>query len=331
MKFIDKKNIRIKAGNGGDGFISFLKSSIYTPAGGDGGDGSDIYLDVDYNLKTLFNINNFYYGENGKSGGAQNKNGSKGKDIIIFLPKNTKVTLNKEVIQVNNRIKILSGGKGGFGNAKLTKILKSKTPKEKLDPEMKLYKANKGEESPIYDLNIEMEFASEVGLLGKPSSGKSTLISKMTNFKAKIGAYDFTTLEPSLAIANIDDVRKFTMLDLPGIIKGAAMGRGKGDEVMEFILKTKVILHIIDFGTSYKNPINDFQEINHEIQLYSNKMDNTEQIVIANKMDIFGSRIKLKEFKLKFPKIKVIPIVAIENKGIFHLMEFLWKKINNKR
>ncbi|CAM9153525.1 GTPase [Mycoplasma marinum] len=329
MKFIDKTNIKVRAGHGGDGFVDFMNNANKSSAcGGDGGKGGDVFIDVDPWLRTLSDIRKNQFARKGEKGGSAGRNGSAGKDLIIFVPKNTKITIDKKEFFIpEGKTKLFSGSSGGFGNQKLTKIYKSNTPLEEIDPKHKIYEFGKGEQAQLHNIDLEMEFISEVGLLGKPSSGKSTLISKMTNYKAKIGAYDFTTLKPALAIADIDGRRKFAMLDLPGIIKGASFGRGKGDEIIKYIMKTKVILHIIDFGSSYKEPIKDYVEINNELFNYSNKFNKIQQIIVANKMDMKSARTKLKIFKLKYPNIKIIPIVALENKGVAHLMEYIWAQI----
>ncbi|NQZ66088.1 MAG: 50S ribosome-binding GTPase [Mycoplasmatales bacterium] len=327
MKLIDKIKVKIKAGNGGNGVVSF--SRLGAPSGGDGGKGGDIFFDVDKELRTLSYLKSTYLAENGENASHKKPNGKNGEDLIIYLPLNTKIKIdNQKELIIKKRIKILNGAKGGFGNEKITNIYKSKLEKEKWKETKKIYEAEKGEKSKFHIAEMEVELLSEVSLLGKPSAGKSTLISKMTNYNAKVGAYDFTTLEPALAMAVIDQKRRFAMLDLPGIIKGASIGKGHGDQVIEYILKTKIILHIIDFGSKNKKPLDDFEETNNEIFSYSPKLKSIEQIVVANKMDLEGSRIKLKRFKLKYPNIKIIPIVALDSKGTKHLMEYIWKRIN---
>lgn len=318
--FIDEVIIKVKAGNGGDGVTSFRREKFVPnggPDGGNGGKGSNIIFKVDEGLNTLldFKYNKFIKGESGKHGSGKKQSGKSAEDLTVKVPLGTTIIdldtnlLIGDLTKKDEEVLVATGGRGGRGNAAFANHYNTA-------PEI----SEHGEEGELRNIKLELKLIADVGLVGLPSVGKSTLLSKISKAKPKIADYHFTTLSPNLGVVRTLDGRTYTVADLPGLIEGASKGLGLGDKFLKHIERTRLIAHIIDMsGIEGRNPYDDFITINKELEAFSNKLKNKTQIVIANKMDMPNSKENLLEFK-KQVDIKVYEISAINNMGIDKLL-----------
>ena len=314
--FIDEVSIEVHAGNGGDGCCAFKREKYLPmggPFGGNGGRGSNIIFKVDEGLRTLLDLryNRIIKGKKGENGQGKNQNGKNSEDVIIKVPQGTVVTdLDTGFIVADLKNKddtciVAKGGRGGRGNTAF---------KTQSNPAPNF--SENGEPGEVRYLKVELKMLADVGLVGLPSVGKSTLIAATSNAKPKIAAYHFTTLTPNLGVCKDRNGRSFVMADLPGLIEGASKGEGLGDRFLRHIERTKVIAHIIDMsGSEGRNPYDDYVVINNELKEFSDKLLNKPQIIIANKMDVEGAKENLKEFKKKV-KAPVYEISAIFSEGL---------------
>ena len=310
--FVDEVIVKLIAGNGGDGCCAFRREKYIEmggPFGGNGGSGSDIIFEADKNLRTLIDLryNKIIKGNKGQNGMGQNKNGKSADDIIIKVPCGTVVTDMDTNIPVcdlkedKERFIVAKGGRGGRGNTAF-KTQSNTAPNY----------CEKGEPGEERHLKVELKLLADVGLVGMPSVGKSTLLSKISASRPKIAAYHFTTLNPNLGVVKTSDNRSFVVADLPGLIEGASLGGGLGDKFLKHIERTRVIAHVIDMsGYEGRNPYDDYVTIKKELKDYDEKLDKREELIIANKMDIDGAEKNLEEFKKKVPDVKIFPISAI--------------------
>ena len=314
--FIDEAIIKVIAGRGGDGCTAFRREKYVEmggPYGGNGGHGSNIIFMVDTGLHTLIDLRymKLIKGEKGSNGLGKNQNGKGANDIIIKVPQGTVITdldtglIIADMKNNNDSVVVAQGGRGGRGNTAFkTQNNPCPTFSENGEP---------GEEKV---LKIELKLLADVGLVGLPSVGKSTFLSKISKAKPKIADYHFTTLSPNLGVVKTIDNRSFVVADLPGLIEGASEGAGLGDKFLRHIERTKVIAHIIDMsGIEGRNPYDDYLVINKELENFSEKLIKKPQVVIANKMDMENSKKNLEEFKKKV-KCEVLEISAINNEGI---------------
>ena len=314
--FIDEVSIEVHAGNGGDGCCAFKREKYMPmggPFGGNGGRGSNIIFKVDEGLRTLLDLryNRIIKGKKGENGLGKNQNGKNSEDIIIKVPQGTVVTdLDTGFIVADLKNKddtciVAKGGRGGRGNTAF---------KTQSNPAPNF--SENGEPGEVRYLKVELKMLADVGLVGLPSVGKSTLISVTSNAKPKIAAYHFTTLTPNLGVCKDRNGRSFVMADLPGLIEGASRGEGLGDRFLRHIERTKVIAHVIDMsGSEGRNPYDDYVVINNELKAFSEKLLTKPQIIIANKMDLEESKENLKEFKKKV-KEPIYEISAIYSEGL---------------
>ena len=314
--FVDEVIINVKAGNGGDGCTGFRREKYVPmggPAGGNGGKGASIIFKVDLGLKTLLDLRykKLIKAPKGENGLGSNKNGKNAEDVIIKVPQGTTVTdmdtglILADLTKPNDEVVIAKGGRGGRGN---TAFATHNNPAPNF--------SENGEPGEERRLKVELKLLADVGFVGMPSVGKSTLISKISKAKPKIAEYHFTTLSPNLGVVKTKDGRVFVAADLPGLIKGASLGEGLGDKFLRHIERTRVIAHIIDMGsTEGRNPYDDYVLINKELEEFNSKLLEKPQVIIANKMDMDGARENLEEFKKKV-KEKVFPISALNNEGI---------------
>ena len=314
--FVDEVIINVKAGNGGDGCTGFRREKYVPmggPAGGKGGKGASIIFKVDLGLKTLLDLRykKLIKAPKGENGLGSNKNGKNAEDVIIKVPQGTTVTdmdtglILADLTKPNDEVVIAKGGRGGRGN---TAFATHNNPAPNF--------SENGEPGEERRLKVELKLLADVGFVGMPSVGKSTLISKISKAKPKIAEYHFTTLSPNLGVVKTKDGRVFVAADLPGLIKGASLGEGLGDKFLRHIERTRVIAHIIDMGsTEGRNPYDDYVLINKELEEFNPKLLEKPQVIIANKMDMDGARENLEEFKKKV-KEKVFPISALNNEGI---------------
>lgn len=314
--FIDEAVIKVIAGRGGDGCLAFRREKYIQmggPYGGNGGHGSSIVFKVDTGLHTLIDLRymKMIKGDKGENGSGKNQNGKNANDVIIKVPQGTVITdmdtglIIADMKGVNDEVVVAKGGRGGRGN---TAFKTQSNP----CPEF----AENGEPGEERILKIELKLLADVGLVGLPSVGKSTFLSKVSAAKPKIADYHFTTLNPNLGVVKTKDNRSFVIADLPGLIEGASDGAGLGDKFLRHIERTKVIAHIIDMGSAEgRDPYDDFVTINKELENFNKKLIKKPMIVIANKMDMPDAEDNLVKFKKKV-KCEVYPISAINSEGI---------------
>lgn len=330
--FADTAEILIKAGNGGNGLVSFRRE-IYVPAGGpdggDGGKGGDIVFAVDPEVSTLadFKFKRKYFAENGGDGKAKKCSGKNGADLVIGVPEGT-VVRDKESGLVladmtgeKKRVVVAKGGNGGFGNTHFA------TPVRQA-PQF----AKSGIKTMEQTVTLELKMIADVGLVGFPNVGKSTILSRVTSCKPKIANYHFTTLQPNLGVVFMGEGRSFVMADIPGIIEGAWQGQGLGHDFLRHIERTRLIIHVIDVsGSEGRNPIDDFNDINNELKLYSDRLAGLPQVVAANKCDIVYDSEKKDEFLsyLKERGVKCFEISAATGQGLTPLMQYVEKRIKD--
>ncbi len=319
--FVDDVKLLIKAGNGGNGAVSFRHEKYIAkggPYGGDGGKGGSIIFVGDEGLTTLldFKFKKKIVAQNGENGMTKNCFGKDAQDVFVRVPIGSVVyDLNNNIViaditKHNQQAVIAKGGKGGRGN---TSFATARIPA----PEF----AENGEPGEEKEIRIELKVLADVGLVGFPSVGKSTLISICSACKPKIADYHFTTLAPNLGAVRVKDGRSFIMADLPGLIEGASNGAGLGFQFLKHIERTRVIVHIIDMsGIEGRNPIEDYQKINHELETYNDKLMLRPQIIVANKMDIPEAKENLIKFKEYYPELNVIPISAYTKENLEALL-----------
>ncbi len=331
--FADSAKIYIRSGKGGDGHVSFRREMFVAaggPDGGDGGKGGDLIFEVDEGLNTLsdFRFTKKYCAGDGESGSKQRCHGKDGEDLVIRVPEGTviKDTETGKVIadmsHGNRRQTILKGGRGGKGNQHYA------------TPTMQVPKyAQPGQSSRELNVTLELKVIADVGLVGFPNVGKSTLLSRVTNARPKIANYHFTTLNPNLGVVDLEGADGFVIADIPGLIEGASEGIGLGHEFLKHIERTKVIIHMVDAAsTEGRDPIEDINTINGELAAYNEELIKRPQVIAANKLDVlYGEEEEQVIQKLKEtfePQgIKVFPISAVSGKGIkellYHVREML--------
>lgn len=325
--FVDEVVIKVIAGKGGDGCTSFRREKYIPnggPNGGNGGKGSSIIFKVDEGLRTLLDLKyqKEIKGHKGENGKGSNMNGKNAEDIIIKVPIGTVVKdldtnlIIGDLTKKNDELVVASGGRGGRGNTAF-KTHSNTAPNF----------SENGEPGEEKTLKIELKSLADVGFVGMPSVGKSTLLSKISAAKPKIGSYHFTTLVPNLGVVRTIDGRSFIAADLPGLIEGAAEGAGLGDKFLRHIERTKIIVHIIDMsGIEGRNPYEDYITIRNELKSYSEKLANKEEIIVANKMDMPESIKNLKEFKKKV-KSEIYEISGLTGAGIDDLLVTVANKL----
>jgi len=314
--FIDEVILEVHAGDGGNGCIAFRREKYIPmggPYGGNGGKGANIVFKVDTGLHTLLDLRyqKIIKGTRGEHGMGKNQNGKSREDLVIKVPQGTVITdMDTNLILADLKEKdssaiICEGGRGGRGNTAF---------KTQTNPAPNF--AENGEPGEIKKIKVELKLLADVGLVGLPSVGKSTLISMVSHSKPKIAAYHFTTLTPNLGVCKDKKGRSFVMADLPGLIEGASDGEGLGDKFLKHIERTKVIAHIIDMGSQEgRDPYDDYCIINKELASFSEKLLKKPQIVIANKMDIEGAKENLEKFK-KQVDVEIFPISAMQQEGL---------------
>ena len=324
--FTDYVKITAKAGNGGNGAISFRREKYVAaggPDGGDGGKGGDIYFEVDPDSNTLidFRYKKKFKAENGKNGEGAHKYGKSGEDLYIKVPIGTIVRdaeTNKVLADLSNpgqKALILSGGRGGKGNSHFATSTRQ-APRFAQDGE-------KGKEK---ELILELKLLADVGLIGFPNVGKSTFLSMTTSATPKIADYHFTTLEPNLGVVKTDYGDSFVIADIPGIIEGASEGTGLGIQFLRHIERTRLLLHVIDVsGSEGRDPVQDFYTINEELKKYSEKLSKRKQVIVANKIDVMQDEELYKNLEkvAKENNMDIFKISAATGKGISELMKYV--------
>lgn len=323
--FADRAKIFIKSGKGGDGHVSFRRELFVPdggPDGGDGGKGGDIIFVVDKGMNTLYNFRHVrkYVAESGEEGGKKNQHGKSGEDLIIKVPEGTVIKefeSGKVIADMsgdNTRQVVLKGGRGGKGNQHYATAT-MQAPKY----------AQPGKEAQELYVTLELKVIADVGLVGFPNVGKSTFLSRVTNAKPKIANYHFTTLNPNLGVVDLEGTPGFVIADIPGLIEGAADGVGLGHDFLRHIERTKVIIHMVDAaGVEGRDPVEDINAINKELEKYNASLLDKPQIIAANKIDaIYGETNEvIDKIKEAFADkgIDVFPISAVSGKGVKELL-----------
>ena len=318
MKFIDKVNIYVEAGKGGDGVVAFRREAYVPkggPAGGDGGKGGSIIFEATTSLSTLldFRYHREYKARSGEQGMAKKMHGADAADMILKVPVGTVIydedtgKILADLTQDKQRAVIAKGGRGGRGNARFAT---SRNPAPTI--------CERGEPGEKHNLVCELKLLADVGLVGFPSVGKSTFLSVVTRAKPEIADYHFTTIVPNLGVVQAKDGRSFVMADLPGLIEGASQGKGLGHQFLRHIERCRVIVHVVDMGaTEGRDPYDDYVAINKELGEYKYRLLERPQIIIANKMDEPGADENLKAFKEKIgDDIPVFPVIALIHEGV---------------
>ena len=320
--FVDQVKIYVKGGDGGNGMVAFRREKYVPkggPAGGDGGKGADVVLQVEEGLRTLmdFRYKRHFKANRGEHGMSKNQHGRNAESMIVKVPPGTIIKdIKTEEILADltvhgQQFVVAKGGRGGRGNSRFA------TPSNPA-PEL----SENGEPGQERDIILELKVLADVGLVGFPSVGKSTLLSVVSAAKPKIAEYHFTTIVPNLGVVETDDNRSFVMADLPGLIEGAHQGVGLGHQFLRHIERTRVILHVIDMaGTEGRDPYEDFKVINQELSEYNLRLTERPQIVVANKMDMPDAEENLEKFKEQVgDEVKVFPISAITRSGLRDLL-----------
>ncbi|EAG5722604.1 GTPase ObgE [Listeria monocytogenes] len=320
--FVDQVKIYVKAGNGGDGMVAFRREKFVPnggPAGGDGGKGADVVFVVDEGLRTLvdFRFKRIFKAEHGEHGMSKSMHGRGAEDLVVKVPQGTIVKdidtgeIIADLVAHGQRAVIAKAGRGGRGNKRFA------TPANPA-PEL----SENGEPGQERNVQLELKVLADVGLVGFPSIGKSTLLSVVSAARPKIAAYHFTTIVPNLGMVDAGDGRSFVMADLPGLIEGASQGVGLGHQFLRHIERTRVIVHVIDMsGSEGRVPYEDYMAINNELEQYNLRLMERPQIIVANKMDMPDAEENLNEFKTKIAEdIPVFPISAVTKTGLRELL-----------
>jgi GTPase len=320
--FIDRATIHLTAGNGGNGCLAFRREKFVPkggPSGGDGGKGGDIYMECSERVNTLlhFQYKRIFKAQRGRHGEGDNRHGKDGEDVIILVPPGTQVfkepehELLRDFAVPGDRLKIASGGKGGRGNARFATST-NQAPR-RVEP---------GQFGEDLELSLSLKLIADVGLVGFPNVGKSTLISRISSAKPKIADYPFTTLEPHLGVVRVDEYRTFVVADIPGLIEGAHEGHGLGDQFLKHVERTRVLVHLIDVSNTTRDPLVDFKAIVKELELFNPQLLERKQLVVASKMDVLEDPKKISRLKsmCRRRKLPFLTISAVTGEGLKELI-----------
>ena len=324
--FVDIAEIYIKSGKGGDGRVSFRREKYVPdggPDGGDGGKGGSIYAVVDSGMRTLmdFRYKRKYQADSGENGGKKKCFGKDAEDLIIKVPAGTLIKdkatgrIIADLVEAGEKQLLVKGGSGGKGNTHFTTSVRQAPTFAQ--------QGRKGQEMTIV---LELKMLADVGLVGYPNVGKSTLLSVLTKASPKIANYHFTTLKPNLGVVEVIKGKSFVLADIPGLIQGASQGIGLGHEFLRHVERTKLLVHVVDVsGVEGRNPIEDFENINSELKEYDPRLGEKVQVVAANKIDILYDEDMYQDFlkKMEAMNIKVFPISAATNQGVTELMQYV--------
>ncbi len=332
--FVDHVEIEVKAGDGGNGAVTFRREKYVPhggPNGGDGGRGGDVIFEVDPHLSTLldFRFHRHYKAQRGVDGSGKDCYGKHGDDLIMKIPPGTAVydsdsgQLLADLTALDARQVVLKGGSGGRGNAHFANSVRQ-APKF----------AEQGEPGEVRNIRLELKLLADVGLLGYPSVGKSTLIAAVSAARPKIADYPFTTLIPNLGVVSIEPQKSFVMADLPGLIEGASEGIGLGHQFLRHVERTRLLVHILDVGgLTGRDPLEDFRIINRELELYSDRMSKLAQVVALNKMDMVTDTTEVDSLqsKLEIEGHHVFRISAATHDGLKPLLYYVWDRLEEVR
>ena len=328
--FVDEVTIDLIAGDGGNGCMAFRREKYVEmggPFGGNGGKGSNIVFAVDEGLNTLLDLRykKLIRGNKGANGEGKGKHGANAEDVIVRVPLGTVITdaetglVIADLVKKDDSVIAAYGGRGGRGNIAFA---------TRSNPAPSF--AENGEPGEVRRVKIELKLLADVGLVGMPSVGKSTIISKISASKAKIAAYHFTTLSPNLGVVKTKDNRSFVVADMPGLIEGASLGGGLGDKFLRHIERTRVLAHVIDMSAwEGRDPYSDYTIINKELESFNKKMMLKPQVIVANKMDVPGAKENLEEFKKKVKDVEIFELSAMNNEGMDNLLIHLADMLDN--
>lgn len=327
--FIDIAKIELKAGKGGDGCVSFRREKYEPdggPYGGDGGDGGSIIFISDESVRTLmdFRYKKHYFAQNGENGRTKKQYGKKGEDLIIKVPIGTLVKdyeTDKVIYdfkEKDDKFIIAKGGKGGKGNARFA--TSTRQAPRFAQP------GTKGEQRVI---NLELKLIADVGLIGLPNVGKSSLLSILSDAKPKIANYHFTTLEPNLGVCRVEENKSFVIADIPGLIEGASSGVGLGFEFLKHVERTRLLVHVLDVsGIEGRDAISDYETIYKELKLYNENLKNKKEIIVLNKIDLLSSDENIKKAKEYFKDKTVLELSAVTKMGIKELKYKIYDELS---
>ncbi|MHC4706114.1 MAG: GTPase ObgE [Planctomycetota bacterium] len=329
--FIDEAKIWVKAGDGGSGCVSFRREKFIPrggPDGGNGGRGGHVYFQSAENLDTLLDFagKHHWRAQNAQAGSGNNKHGANGQDLIVNVPPGTLIydldldLLLKDLNKAGIKVRVCRGGRGGKGN-KAFATPTNQTPRN----------AEPGKKGQQRNLRLELKLIADVGLVGMPNAGKSTLISRCSAARPKIADYPFTTVEPVLGIVELTDFRRFVLADIPGLIEGAHSGAGLGFEFLKHIERTRIIVHILDImPTDGSDPAENYCAIRRELEQYSKALAQKAEIIAANKTDLDPDGKTVKDLRDRLNKT-IHPISAVTGSGIRELTEQLWQKLEQTK
>ncbi|RIV29158.1 GTPase ObgE [Alicyclobacillaceae bacterium I2511] len=319
--FVDTAKVYVKGGDGGNGIVSYRREKFVPlggPAGGDGGRGGDVVFVVDPGLRTLidFRYQKHFKADRGQHGKPKNQYGKGASDLVVKVPPGTVVKdadsgkLLGDLVHFGQRLVVAKGGRGGHGNSFFAT---SKNPAPEL--------SERGEPGKERNVLLELRVLADVGLVGFPSVGKSTLLSTISAARPKVADYHFTTLNPELGVVGTEDGRGFVVADLPGLIEGAHEGHGLGQEFLRHIQRTRIILHVIDMAAvEGRNPILDYRVIRGELSAYGHGLGERPEVVVANKMDLPQAADHLQEFEAAYPNLHVFPVSGVNQQGLRKLI-----------
>ena len=328
--FVDEVTIDLIAGDGGNGCMAFRREKYVEmggPFGGNGGKGSNIVFAVDEGLNTLLDLRykKLIRGNKGANGEGKGKHGANAEDVIVRVRLGRVITdaetglVIADLVKKDDSVIAAYGGRGGRGNIAFA---------TRSNPAPSF--AENGEPGEVRRVKIELKLLADVGLVGMPSVGKSTIISKISASKAKIAAYHFTTLSPNLGVVKTKDNRSFVVADMPGLIEGASLGGGLGDKFLRHIERTRVLAHVIDMSAwEGRDPYSDYTIINKELESFNKKMMLKPQVIVANKMDVPGAKENLEEFKKKVKDVEIFEVSAMNNEGMDNLLIHLADMLDN--
>ena len=326
--FIDIAKITIKSGDGGDGFVGFHREKYVPrggPDGGDGGNGGSVIFEVDPRMRTLldFKYQQKYIAEDGAKGEGNNRTGKNGEDLVIFVPTGTIIkdsdgNIVADLSEDTTRLVVLRGGGGGRGNARFA------TPTRQT-PNF----AQPGRKTKAHTIVLELKMIADVGFIGFPNVGKSTLLSVITSAKPKIANYHFTTLSPNLGVAQVHDT-SFVIADIPGLIENAAEGAGLGHDFLRHIERTRLLVHVLDAsGIEGRDPVEDYHKIRNELTTYSDKLMERPEIIAANKCDLPDAEAGLELLSEQLPGKKIMPISAATKQGVSDLLQEIAEQLKD--
>lgn len=324
--FVDEVDIVTISGAGGNGCMSFRREKFIPkggPNGGDGGHGGSVFIVADDSLNTLQHLagQHHWKAQRGRHGMGKDCHGKNGEDMRIPVPAGTIIydaehgLMLKDLADAGDSVCVAGGGKGGRGNARF-KTATNQAPRE----------CEPGEPAKERRLHLELKLIADVGLIGKPNAGKSTMLSRLSAARPKIAAYPFTTLTPHLGIVELSGFRRFVMADIPGLIEGAHSGAGLGDAFLRHVERTRILVHIVDVCPPAGDAAHDYHAIHEELRQYSTKLADKKEIIVANKMDLTDSEDHLELLKEDLG-VEIIAISAVTGQGLDELTERIWKTL----